>query len=147
MCRRVIFALLLLAGTALALNSKEEGTEELRHRAEAAPVSAQPALYTRLAERQLRTADQLYNDGKAEAGLSALSEMETYAEKAADAAQRSGNRLKDTEISIRKMAEKLRNMQRTLAFEDRQPVQHVVDQLEALRTGLLSRMFGKAGKK
>ncbi len=44
---------------------------------------------------------------------------------------------------LRKMAAKLRDIKRTLVFEDQAPVQATVDHLEQVRTELLARMFGK----
>ena len=58
-----------------------------------------------------------------------------------------GKRLKDTEIAVRKMAEKFRDVKRTLPFEDQAPVQQAIDSLEKMRTDLLAVMFGKKGKK
>jgi hypothetical protein len=69
-----------------------------------------------------------------------------YSDKARDAAIRSGKKVKDTEIAVRKMAEKLRNIKRTLAFEDQAPVQSAIDRLEQMRTDLFERMFGKRQK-
>ena len=67
----------------------------------------------------------------------------SYSKKATDASIDTGKRLKGTEIALRKMAEKLRDVKRTVAFEDQSPIQQTIDQLEQMRTDLLSAMFGK----
>jgi hypothetical protein len=41
------------------------------------------------------------------------------------------------------MADKLRDIKRTLAFEDQPPVQQAIDRLEDIRTTLLKEMFAK----
>ena len=41
------------------------------------------------------------------------------------------------------MAEKLRDIKRTLAFEDQPPVEHAIRRLEDIRTTLLKAMFAK----
>jgi hypothetical protein len=41
------------------------------------------------------------------------------------------------------MAAKLRDIKRSLNFDDQAPVQAAADRLENLRTDLLSHMFGK----
>jgi hypothetical protein len=69
-----------------------------------------------------------------------------YSADAAHAANESGSRLKPTEIALGKMADKLRTIRRTLAFEDQKPVEDAANRLETLRTELLNRMFDK-GKK
>jgi hypothetical protein len=140
--------LVLLAASSLAtFAGKEESLDQLIARAEAARLQDRPSLYLQIARRQGEAADKHYEDGDAEAGNSALNDMVTYSDKATDAAVRSGKRLKDTEIALRKMAEKFRDIKRTLPFEDQAPVQQAIDHLEKLRTDLLTAMFGKKEKK
>ena len=45
------------------------------------------------------------------------------------------------------MAEKLRDLKRSVSFEDQAPIQKTVDRLEKMRDELLARMFGKKGEK
>ena len=71
----------------------------------------------------------------------------TYSEKARDAATQTRKRLKNVEIEARKMAEKLRDIKRNLAYEDQLPVKEAIDRLEAVRTTLLDEMFAKDNKK
>jgi len=66
-----------------------------------------------------------------------------YSDKASSAAIQTGKKLKNTEIAVRRMAAKLRDIKRSLAFEDQSPVQVAIDRLETLRTQLLAKMFGK----
>ena len=89
------------------------------------------------------TSERVFGAGKDEEALAAVKDVMTYSEKAHDAALASGNKLKNTEIALRKMAGKLRDIKRTLSFDDQAPVQAAADRLEALRTDLLSKMFGK----
>jgi hypothetical protein len=140
----VFLAVLLLAAAAAA--RKDEPLDQILKRADAASPSEKVSLYTEAAERQLDSAEQLYQAGNAEAGRAAIGDVVTYSTKACDAANSSGSKLKRTEISIRKMAAKLRDIKRTLDFENQKPVQDAADQLETLRTGLLTRMFGKSKK-
>ncbi|MBV9574065.1 MAG: hypothetical protein JOY93_08420, partial [Acidobacteriales bacterium] len=58
-----------------------------------------------------------------------------------DAATKSGKHLKDTEIALRKMAAKLRDIKRIASLEDQRQVQEATDHLEQVRTDLLSHMF------
>jgi hypothetical protein len=44
------------------------------------------------------------------------------------------------------MAEKLRDIKRTLAFEDQPPVEQAIRRLEDVRTTLLKEMFAKDNK-
>jgi uncharacterized tellurite resistance protein B-like protein len=122
---------------------KTETLQELMARADSARVEDRPALCVEIAERQLKSADELYTAGKVEDAQAALKDVVTYSEKAHDAAIQSGKKLKNTEIDFRKMAAKLRDIKRSLNFDDQAPVQAAADRLENLRTDLLSHMFGK----
>ena len=123
--------------------SKPETLQELIARAAAARVEDRPALYVEIAEHQLKSADELYLAGKVDDARAAVQGLVTYSEKAHDAAIQSGKRVKNTEIGFRKMAVKLREIKRSLNFDDQAPVEAAADRLESLRTDLLSRMFSK----
>ena len=145
---RLAAILLTLAILALPTSSsaKDDAIPQLINRAEAARLEDRPPIYAEIAELQLRNADQLYNEGKAEQAEAAVKDVVSYSDKAADAATKSGKKLKNTEIAMRKMAEKLRDIKRSLSFDDQPPVQKAIEHLEALRTDLLNRMFGKGAK-
>jgi hypothetical protein len=135
----------ILLATALSVfASKPESLQDLIARADAAKVDDRPALYVEIAERQLKSADDSFTSGKVENAQAAVKDVVTYSEKAHDAAIQSGKKLKNTEIEFRKMATKLRDIKRTLNFDDQAPVEDAADRLESLRTDLLSHMFGKA---
>lgn len=127
----------------MAFAYKQESVKELIARAEASRMEDRPQLYIEAAERQLHSAAELYGAGKVEDAHAAVADVVTYSEKARDASVESGNRLKNTEIAMRKMAARLRDIKRNLNFEDQGPVQSASDRLESLRTDLLSHMFGK----
>ncbi len=67
----------------------------------------------------------------------------SFSRKATNTSIQTGKKLKNVEIGLRKMAEKFRDVKRTVAFEDQPPIQQTVDELEQMRTDLLSAMFGK----
>ena len=90
--------------------------------------------------------NKLYSDGNAEQARSAVSDVVQYSEKAGEAATQSGKKLKQAEISVRKMAHKLLEIKRSVNFEDQQPLQDAADRLEHVRSELLSRMFGPSKK-
>jgi len=143
-----VAVLLALLALALPMRSaaKDESLAQLINRAENASISDQPPLYAEVAERQLHNADDLYNQGKVDQAQAAVKDVVTYCDKATDAASKSGKKLKNTEIAVRKMAERLRDIKRSLAFEDQAAVQGAIEHLEDLRTVLLNRMFGKGAK-
>ena len=142
MRRSLTIALFVLA-TALNGRSAKDNLQDLIARADAARPEDRPGLYIDIAERQLKTVDDLYRAGKDDEAVAAVKDVVTYSEKAHDAAIVSPHKLKGTEISLRKMAAKLRDIKRALSFEEQGPVQAASDRLEALRTDLLAKMFGK----
>src|SRR5579871_744627 len=131
---------------AVGLARADESLDRMVRRADAAPERDRAPLYTEIAEHQLHAADEFYNSGQNDSARAAVQDIVTYSEKAADASDHSGVRLKRTEISLRKMATRLRDIRRTVAFEEQKPLEDAADRLEKLRTDLLSRMFTKGEK-
>jgi len=140
--RRLTIAVVLLAAS-WAVAAKDLSLQELEAKVEAAPVEDRPQLYVEIAERQLAAASEHYKTGEAEKAREAVNDVVLYSGKARDASIQSGKKLKNTEISVRKMALKLRDIQRTVNFEEQPPVQAAADQLENMRSELLAHMFGK----
>lgn len=134
---------IVLAAVSVSFGAKEQSLQDLITRANSAPVKDQPALYINIAERQLKSADELYDQGKTEEARAAVADVVTYSQKAHDAAVQSGKRLKPTEMASRKMSHRLQDLKRTLNFEDQAPVQAAADRLENLAQDLLAHMFGK----
>ncbi len=132
-----------VAGTAAA---RDETIDELKSRVQNALPQDRPRLYIQIAQLQLHSADKLYKDGDVEQARAAVDDIVAYSEKARDSATETKKHLKNVEIAVRKMAERLRDIKRTLAFEDQPPVEHAVQQLEEIRTSLLKRMFSKEKK-
>jgi soluble cytochrome b562 len=127
--------------------AKDETVDELKARFDKTRAEDRPQLGLKIAEHQLHDADKLYNEGKIDQALAAVQDIVTYSEKARDAATQTKKHMKEVEIGARKMAEKLRDIKRNLAFEDQSPVKDAIDRLEAIRTTLLDVMFAKDDKK
>ncbi len=136
----VVFASSLLAA------AREETLDELKARAESAHPEDRAPLLIEIAHRQLRNADNFYNEGKVEQARAAVDDVVAYSEKARDSATQSRKHLKRVEIAVRKMAEKLRDIRRTLNLEDQPPVDAAIKRLEDIRTTLLDAMFRKEKK-
>ncbi len=146
--RRLTLSLLLALAAAIpGLAHDDPPVSVQAAQADAAPVDRQPELYIKIAERQMKQADHLYTDGKTDDAAVAVRDVVTYSEKATNSAVNSGKRLKNVEISIRKMSTRLHDIQRTLSYEDQGPVKTAGDRLEELRTQLLDRMFAKDKKR
>lgn len=132
---------LVSAGSTFAF--KQETLQELIQQAENAKPEDQAKLYVRVAERQLKSADQFYTAGNVQGAREAVGDIVSYSGKATEAAITRRKKMKDVEIAVRKMADRLRDIKRTLNFEDQAPVQKAIEKMETMRTQLLSAMFGK----
>lgn len=136
------FLLLITAFPLLLWAAKEESIEQLKARLASAPPDQQISLSLKIAQHQLEAADKLYTDGKSDDARAAVADVVSYSEKAGEAATQTGKKLKQAEISVRKMAHKLQDIKRSVNFEDQQPLQDATDHLEHVRSELLVKMFG-----
>ena len=145
--RLLVFTVLLFALPASCSAAKDETVDQLKMRFESARPEDRAELGIRIAELQLRNADTLYNKGNADPARVAVEDIASYAEKARDAAEQTQKHLKNVEIDARKMADKLRDIKRTLSVDDQPPVEQAIRRLEDVRTTLLKAMFAKKEKK
>ena len=133
--------LLALAATVVAFG-REETLEQLIARADAARPDQQPDLYMQVAQRELKLATEAFKADKREDFRSAVQQIVKYSDSAHSVALHSGKRLKNTEIKIREIAIRLRDIKLNVDLEEQPPVQAAIDRLEGFRTELLHSMFG-----
>jgi len=143
--RWIAISIFMLAFAVSAM-AKDESVDELKGRLASARPEDRPGLCVHIAQDQLRAADKFYDDGKADQARAAVADIVEYSEKARDAALASHTHLKNVEIAVRKMSERLNDIRRSLAFEDQAPVADAVKRLEDIRTSLLDAMFKKEKK-
>ncbi len=119
-----------------------------RATAEAAHEGHRAKLFVELAHDEMEAADKAFTNGNADLGQALAANAGNDAEEGGKAALDSGKRLKDTEIELRKLQFRTRDISRSLSFDDRPPVNKIVDRIEAMREAILTRMFGprKKGK-
>ena len=136
-----LLALILVVASSSAAFARDETIDQLKARVESAAPKERVSLALRVAELQTNAADKLYADGKNDEARAAVKDVVSYTEKAGDAATQSGKKLKDAEITVRKIAHKLADMKRTVDLENQVPLQDAIDHLERVRTQLLAKMF------
>ncbi len=134
--------IVLLATSILSFGRSEEPLQQLIARADAALPAHQPDLYVEVAERELKSTVESYKANQLEEGRVALEQIVTYADKSHAAAIHTGKRIKHTEIKIRQIATRLRDLKLDVAVDDQPLIQAAVDKLEDFRTELLRSMFG-----
>jgi hypothetical protein len=134
--------LFLLAAATASFGRSDETIEQLIARAEAARPDQQPDLYMQVAQRELKSATEAYKADKIEEFRAAVQQIVKYSDSAHSAALHSGKHLKSTEIKIRQIAIRLRDIKLNLEADEQPPVQAAIDRLEGFRTELLHSMFG-----
>lgn len=136
---RYAAAMVMLVG--IAVHSAETA-QQLKARADAAHGGEQAKLCLEYARLQLENSNALFTDGQVDKAQAEISEVVQYARKGADAASASGKQLKESEIKLRKLGERMHDIAESLAFEDRPPVRQAVDQIEQIRSDLMVKMWG-----
>ncbi|HEY4961490.1 MAG TPA: hypothetical protein VII29_11575 [Terriglobales bacterium] len=137
---RVVVLLFLL--NALGQGS-EQTAADLKARADAAQGADRATLSLEYAHRQLEDANTRYTQGEVDQAEAEIEEVVAYSHRAADAASASGKRLKQTEIELRKLEHRMRDIGHSLNIDDRPPVEKAVQELEQVRADLLARMWGE----
>jgi len=134
--------LLVLSLVAVSWGRKQETLEELIARADAAKPDHQSKLYLDVAEREMDALMESYKKNDWNNFRSELQQVVNYCGKAHTAAIQSDKKLKGTEIKIREISGKLRDLKLNVDFDDEAVVQTAINQLEGFRTDLLQKMFG-----
>jgi len=137
-----IAILLLLA---LAAVGEDKTLDQLKAEAERADAD-QAKICAEVAERLISVADKQFNDGESVKGQATVQEILQYATRARDLAIGNRKKMKETEIHLRRCRRALENMRRTLAAEDRPPVEAVEKKLEQFGQDVLDAMFAPPKK-
>ena len=142
--RKRVWAILfcLFAATVLSFGRKEESIEQLIARADAARADQQSDLYMQVAQRALKAALEASKASQWEQFRADVEQIVKYSDSAHSAAMHTDKHLKRTEIKIREISNKLRDLKLSVDVDEQAGVQAAVDRLEGLRTELLHSMFG-----
>jgi hypothetical protein len=122
--------------------SKTESLADLKTRADNAHGGEEAKLCIEYAQAELEHANDLFTAGDVDQAQSAVTSVMEYVRKGSSAAESSGKRLKQTEIELRKLEKRMKDIAGSLNLDDRPPMLKSVDEIEQLRAGLLAAMFG-----
>lgn len=120
--------------------------DKLKADAEKAQGGQQGKLYAHLAERLVAVADQQFTSGNSVQGHATVQDVLQYAIKARDVALNAHDDRKQVEIVLRRTQRHLENLKRTLAADDRPPLDAVEKRIEQLRADLLESLFAPKKK-
>ena len=135
-----ILVMFLLAASLLAQTFEQLKAEAGREGSNQAKASAE------VAEQLVPVADKQFSEGQSVTGHQTVEEILKYATQARDLAIKNRKKMKETEIHLRRCRHALENMRRTLAAEDRPPVQAVEKKLEQFGEDILEAMFAPPKK-
>jgi hypothetical protein len=141
----------LAAGTPAAQKSNKhvahDTPDQLRARAQGAGGGDRARLYMEAATEGVEEASQQFDTGDPDIGQKLVQDAVKDATEAANATIKSGDRMKHTEIEMRKLARRLEDVEHSVSIEDRPAVKTAVEKLHDLDRAILDRMFHKKDKK
>ena len=146
MRRGAIFGILLgliCLRPGVSMAQKTETLAELKAQAAGMPPEECIRICAAVARRALEESKGQFEKGSVEEAKNLLRDVQTYADKAADATIRTRKHEKQLEIDLRDLTHHLEALKRTLSFEDQPAAEAAKEHLEKLRTRLLESMFGK----
>ena len=132
----------VFSASLFGLARQEDTVPQLMAKADAASAGQQADLCMEVAEREVKVAVEAFKTNKIDEGRDSLQQIVKYADKGHSAAMQSGKRLKHTEIKLRQVALRLRDLKSNLEVDDQPLAQATVDKLEDFRTEILKSMFG-----
>jgi len=139
-------ALVLVALAVASSGKKQETLEQLIARADAARPDQQPDLYVEIAERQMKSLSNASQGERWAEFRVELADVVKYCDRAQATAIQSKKKVKRTEIKIRQISQRLRNMKLDVNPDDQPSVQAAVDKLEHYRAELFKSMFSIGDK-
>lgn len=134
--------LIIFAASLLCLGRQEDTLPQLMAKADAASSGQQADLCMEVAEREVKVVGEQFKANKIDEGRDSLQQIVKYSDKGRSAALQSGKRLKHTEIKLRQVALRLRDLKFNVDVDDQPLVQAAEDKLEDFRTEILKNMFG-----
>jgi hypothetical protein len=141
--RRIFWLLFMLVSFMCATNAQQENVDQLKQRIEHSSPADQVRFCLHVAQAQLQHVDDLYKAGDTANARRALQDVETYAVRAANTSAQSGKHMKDAEIAVRKISERLNNIARDADFDERPPIKASIAKIDNAHDKLLAKMFSK----
>jgi hypothetical protein len=117
-------------------------TEELRAKLQQSTGGDAAKLAVEIASRNVEQASAEFTAGNSDRAHALIAEAAQLVERAGAAAMESNKKVKDTEISVRKLERRLEDIHRTVSFEDQDEIEESTKIIARVRNQLLDRMFG-----
>jgi hypothetical protein len=121
----------------------EKTLDQLKAEVSNAKLQDQPRLYSSIATLEMDQAESLFSTNDAQKGLGVIATVTADCESAAKSAIDSHKRLKETEIALRKISDRMDTLSKSVEFESRAPIKAASDRVDQARNNLLNAMFKK----
>ena len=141
--RQSVVLLLVALAAPVLCRAEEEPLAKLKERAEAARGGHRAELFLEAARREMEAADTNFTSGDADKAHALVKDAVADVEKGADAALKSGQRLKRTEIEVRRLRHRTQEIRRSLALDDRPQLEQAEKRMDELLQALLKKVFSK----
>ena len=141
----MVFVVTVCAATVLAQEKPPDPFAGKRAEAQASHDSHRAKLFVELAHAEMEAADKAFTEGYVDLGQKLAADSAADADQASKTAVDSGKRLKDTELDLAKLERRTRDIGKSLNFDDRPPIEKIVQRIQQMRQALLDRMFKKKG--
>lgn len=143
-CLAAVLSVVLLGLVAHAKQPKS--LEQLKAEAAKSHGGHRAQLYSELALQTVDVADQQFTQGKSVEAQKTVQDILDYATQAHEASIEKHKKMKEVEIHLRETQRQLENLRRTLAADDRPPLEDVEKKISDFRQDLLNAMFGSPRK-
>lgn len=146
MRKAVTLSVMILMLTMVPSFAKDKTPAELKASADAAKPSDCPKACMAYAKAAVELSNTAFEEGRVDEGHRLMVEAADYAKRAAVTSNDTRKHQKRTEIDLRKLSNRMRDIKNTLNFDDRAPIEKLMDSIELARDEVLLGMFGHPKK-
>jgi len=139
----LLLAVVMVACVRASAEPDKPSREQLLARADVAQGEKCAELCIDAAQNLVEYSNELFTNGEVDKAQTAMQDAAKYARKATDGSIQANKRQKKTEIALRKLAKRMRDINQTLAIDDRAEVEKAIANVEKMRTDLLMSLFSK----
>jgi hypothetical protein len=137
---RALFSILVILLASLSLQAQLT-IDQLRARMQQSSGGNKAKFAMQIAAMRVEQASTEFNAGQSDKGHDLIREATELVRVAGDASLEANKKVKDTEISVRKLERRLQEIHRSVSFDDQDEIDESLKMISVVRNQLLDRMF------
>jgi hypothetical protein len=137
---RALLSVLVILVASLSLQAQLT-IDQLRARMEQSSGGNKAKFAMQIAAIHVEQASTEFNAGQSDKGHDLVRQATELVQVAGDASLGANKRVKDTEISVRKLERRLQEIHRSVSFDDQDEIDESLKLISVIRNQLLDRMF------